>query len=252
MKFIITLLVCISALLQLSSAANVLVIPDEKLEKNLVKKIGDMVDEKKTVSSAIITEQLKRKVVKLKLNAPNKDILEDIYASCVDSVGIIDSVYNCGKCDNWHRTGSATCWALTEDIMVTNYHVFANANHPGWGVTNRRGELSLVTEILAADRISDIAIFRIKGGNFKPLNFGETQKVGGDVHIIAHPAGRYFTYSRGHVTRYSASRVGNGNVWMGVSAEYARGSSGGPVLDSAGNVIGMVANTQSIYYGNAG
>ena len=35
---------------------------------------------------------------------------------------------------------------------------------------------------------------------------------------------------------------------MGVTAEYARGSSGGPVMDDAGNVIGMVSSTNSIYY----
>jgi S1-C subfamily serine protease len=35
---------------------------------------------------------------------------------------------------------------------------------------------------------------------------------------------------------------------MGVTAEYCRGSSGGPVMDDAGNVIGMVSSTNSIYY----
>jgi S1-C subfamily serine protease len=37
-----------------------------------------------------------------------------------------------------------------------------------------------------------------------------------------------------------------------VTADYAKGSSGGPVVNEAGKVVGMVSNTQSIYYGPRG
>jgi S1-C subfamily serine protease len=35
---------------------------------------------------------------------------------------------------------------------------------------------------------------------------------------------------------------------MSITADYARGSSGSPVLDDSGAVVGMVADTRSIYY----
>ena len=35
---------------------------------------------------------------------------------------------------------------------------------------------------------------------------------------------------------------------MSITADYAKGSSGGPVLDADGHVVGMVCSTQSIYY----
>ena len=35
---------------------------------------------------------------------------------------------------------------------------------------------------------------------------------------------------------------------MAITAEFAKGSSGGPVFDEKGNVIGLAASTVSIYY----
>ena len=35
---------------------------------------------------------------------------------------------------------------------------------------------------------------------------------------------------------------------MAITAEFAKGSSGGPVLDANGNLVGMAAATSSIYY----
>jgi hypothetical protein len=35
---------------------------------------------------------------------------------------------------------------------------------------------------------------------------------------------------------------------MQITADYARGSSGGPILDREGNLIGLVSSTSPVYY----
>ncbi|WP_159434830.1 S1 family peptidase [Rubritalea squalenifaciens] len=225
------------------------VIDDHKLTSDLGDKIGKLVEEEKTTPGEDLFKQLERTKADLQLKQPSTQECKNVYSECVDGVGIIASVYKCGKCDKWHRSACATCWTLTEDgIMVTNYHVFKNKDHSGFGVLSRDGRVAPVVEVLAADKETDIAIFRVKGEGFKALKLGDSEEVGNDVHIIAHPDGRFFTYTAGNVSRYYQPRGKSNTVWMAVTAEFAKGSSGGPVLDSEGNVVGMVANTQSIYY----
>ena len=53
----------------------------------------------------------------------------------------------------------------------------------------RDGKTYPVTEILAASKVDDIAIFRVKGTDLKPLPIlpeGKDIAVGKNVNIIAH------------------------------------------------------------------
>lgn len=169
-----------------------------------------------------------------------------------DSVHLISSVYKCGRCDNWHLAGVATAWALTRDgLMVTNQHVFAKARGKVMGVCDRHGNVHPVIEVLAADEASDTALFRVEADSLVPLELGPAAGIGAEVEVISHPHGRFFMHTFGRVSRYSETPQREDRpavVRMSITADYAKGSSGGPVLDSGNRVVGMVCNTQSIYY----
>jgi len=230
------------------------VIDDAAIQKSLTKDIGALVDDEKTTSGKDLAAQLDRKSCPLKISAGSTTLDKNLYADCSDSVVAVASVYKCSKCTSWHRSGAATAWVLSADgVMVTNYHVFDGKTVAGFGIRTRDGRVAPVVEILAADKETDIAIFRVTGEGFKPLALGPDAQVGSDVHIIAHPDSRFYTYTTGKVSRYyrkampkSSKEVGSS--LMTVTAEFAKGSSGGPVMDSSGNVVGMVSSTQSIYY----
>jgi S1-C subfamily serine protease len=171
-------------------------------------------------------------------------------------VGALSSVYKCNKCSKWHLSGSATTWCLTADgVFVTNYHVFESARGVVTGVCMPDGKVAAVKEILAADRTADVCLFRVQGEVFQPLPLAGPAAVGTKVRVLSHPEGRFFFQTSGEVARYHR-RPGRGKVapstWMSVTADFARGSSGGPVIDPAGRVVGMVSNTQSIYYESSG
>lgn len=64
-----------------------------------------------------------------------------------------------------------------------------------------------------------------------------------------HPAQKEETDSPASpvLEKHAASNSEGRQIWMNITAEYARGSSGGPILDERGRVVGMVSSTQSIY-----
>ena len=228
-----------------------LVIDDHKILRQIPLEVGGLVDRGEAVSSKKLAPQMKRSKVKLAIAKPATELVPNLYASRSDSVVAIASVYKCDRCSDWHSSGAATGWILSKDgVMVTNYHVFNGKDVSGFGIMTRDGRFAPVLEILAASKQDDVAIFRVGGGGYKPMPLGTDAPVGSDLHIIAHPDSRFYTYTSGKVSRYYRKR-GHGKpgpAIMAVTAEFARGSSGGPVMDSAGNVVGMVASTQSIYY----
>jgi S1-C subfamily serine protease len=72
--------------------------------------------------------------------------------------------------------------------------------------------------------------------------------------VLGHPGDCYYTFTQGHVTRYSAYKEDDGSRtrWMSITADYAYGSSGSPVVDRYGNVVAMAALTENIDYPDDG
>ena len=229
------------------------VIDDQKITETLVKSTSDAVG-KEGVPTAddLCKKAMKSDQLKLEIEEPKtaKPSSAD-YETLSQSVFLIDTIYKCGKCDHWHQGSAATAWCLSEDgLMVTNAHVFRGAKGAAMGVINREGKAYPVTELLGFDVATDIAIFRVKGEGMRPLRMGTAAEVGKPVSIISNPNGNLFVRTEGSVSRYalgSAAPQLPKVPWMAVTAEYAKGSSGGPVFNSDGEVVGMVNSTRSIY-----
>jgi len=206
--------------------------------------IPDAADISKTAKSAPRCEHA--------IDLGQKTAATSDYEELTKSVFLVGTVYKCDKCDQWHAGGIATAWCVSEDgLMATNAHVLQNAKGAAMGICDREGKCYPVTTVVAVDPAADVALFRVKGEGFRPMPLAKAASIGDKVRVISHPDRRYFSHTSGEVSRYYLQPArGDKKVstWMTITADYAKGSSGGPVFNNDGEVVGMVSSTQSIYY----
>ncbi|MGB0580100.1 MAG: S1 family peptidase [Limisphaerales bacterium] len=167
---------------------------------------------------------------------------------------IVSGLYKCDRCEKWHASGASGV-ALTKDgVFATCHHVIAATNRHAFFVMTAGGEVAPVVEVLAANEKADVAICRVTGIELNPVPLADVNPpVGSPISLISHPSGNHFTLTTGVISRYFFKPISKNRSMpaMSITAEFAKGSSGGPVFDAAGNVVGLAASTRSIYYHEA-
>lgn len=129
--------------------------------------------------------------------------------------------------------------------IITNAHVVGHAHEVR--VTTSGKKKALLAEVLRVDTARDVALLRLEtvppGMNIPVLPVRDDKpKVGDDVYAIGAPAYRNLqdTVTKGIVSahRYDKRR----KMWFIQSDVYVYGgNSGGPLLDSRGNLVGVTA-----------
>jgi serine protease Do len=176
-----------------------------------------------------------------------------LYRQCAPSVVSIGSIFQCGKCDEWHSGGAASGWIASPDgLIVTNAHLFENGKNDPLAVMMLDGEIFPVKGIVAADKEKDIAILRIDSGKktLPALPLANSAEPGEEVYVISHPQGQFYCLTSGKISRFHRNHLKEDEPptdWMSITADFAGGSSGGPVLNKNGEVVGMVASTLTAY-----
>ena len=204
----------------------------------------------KTKSDAELRRQLNRKTCELDLpTAADSPITDsELYARACESVFVVCSLYKSETRGDW-QTSLATAFVVTEDgVLSTSCHVFDNEDSAdAIVVMDVRKNVYPVTELLAANKQTDTCLFRIDATNLKPLPLAKDALPGTSVRIVAHPGDSFYFFSGGHVANYE--RDGDSVLWMNVTADFGQGSSGGPVFNEQGHVIGQVSRTFTLYAG---
>jgi serine protease Do len=134
-------------------------------------------------------------------------------------------------------------------IFVTNFHVAAEKDADTLAVMTSDGRVFPVKAVLAASKLADVAICQIDGdGDFESVALVGGARSGTHVRVLSNPDEALYTLTEGFVSRYSVLREdGNATTVLETTAESAVGSSGGPLFDDRGNVIGMGASTSAVY-----
>jgi serine protease Do len=145
--------------------------------------------------------------------------------------------------------GGSGFFVSSDGLIVTNYHVVSDKNAEYTVYTND-GKKHTAT-VLARDSSLDIAVIKIPISNAPYLTFGDSKNIqlGQTVIAIGNALGEFRnTVSVGVVSGLSrsieAGDIGGGSIEqldevIQTDAAINPGNSGGPLLDLAGNVIGV-------------
>jgi len=236
----------------------VLPVDDFALKRNFENKLGALLETNKTTSPEILRQQLgesNRKAAISPVRNPAERTEElstsQLYQRVRQSTLLLGNIYKCKKCSKWH--GAMAGGVVIDSgkrLAATNYHVMTSKDASAFGAMSQSGSVFPIIEVMAASKLSDVAIVRLGGQNKLPPALALSSvpaPIGETIHIVSHPDGRFFSYSRGIVSRYFLAHRSRAEK-MQVTANFARGSSGSGVADSQGRIVGLVSSTNSIYY----
>lgn len=149
-------------------------------------------------------------------------------------------------------TGLGTGFVVSSDgLIATNLHVIGNARQASIELADGRKFKDI--EVINFDDAHDLIVLRIPAKNLTPLVLGDSAKVkvGERVVAIGHPLGLGNTVSDGLVS--AVRKINPQFTVLQVSAPISHGSSGGPLFNESGEVIGIstliVTQGQNLNFG---
>ncbi len=230
----------------------------QAVSTSFAEELGGLLEAGKMLTPGQIQEQLvPLRPTNLDLSRPRgrQRSPDQIYREALKSVVQVGRVFKCGKCDHWHES-SAGGFVIHEDgYIATNFHVIQSLTGKegeGMGVRLADGRVLPVQRIVASDKANDLAVIQVESGNLTPLRIAAGIDIGDPVYVLSHPVGVFNTFTEGIVSnkvrRHGSARGRRAVPELNITADFAKGSSGSPVLDQCGEVVGMVRSTRSTYY----
>ncbi|MDP6752052.1 MAG: serine protease [Verrucomicrobiota bacterium] len=225
--------------------AEPVVINDRQIIRQMTAKASRMMDSDSVVGMKTLIERLKKEP-KVNLRLPKTGSASADEAR--KAVAVVGGVYKCDKCTRWH-VAPASGFLIAEDLVVTNYHVVDNPERSGLAVRLFDGRVFMVEDVVASSEQYDLVVLRLPKTGIKPIALGQAAPVGAKVDLISHPNHKFYTLSEGRVARYFVTQRNRRPVpAMAITADFGKGSSGAPVLNEDGQVVGVAASTESLYY----
>jgi S1-C subfamily serine protease len=128
-----------------------------------------------------------------------------------------------------------------EGLILTNAHVISNAQQIEVKLSDKH---TYKAQRIGVDPSHDLALLKINAPNLVPATLAESQNlvVGQRVYAIGNPFGLQGTMTRGIISAIRSIRGPQGNPIedaIQTDAAVNPGNSGGPLLNSKGEVIGI-------------
>jgi S1-C subfamily serine protease len=130
---------------------------------------------------------------------------------------------------------------VREDIVATNLHVVEGAAGGYAKIVGKQQKYN-ITGYVAIDNKMDLVLLKIDKVKAPAITLGDSSKIaiGDEIFAVGNPKGLEGTFSKGIV---SAIRKIEEDTLLQITAPISPGSSGGPILNSEGDVIGISVAT---------
>ncbi|MCC6672237.1 MAG: trypsin-like peptidase domain-containing protein [Planctomycetes bacterium] len=172
------------------------------------------------------------------------------------SVVVVAQFFQCGECEDWHlqpatgfavgRSGAvATSWHVleTDESQKSSYLVVATLS----------GRVFPVRDLLCVQPDADLCVLGTEATDLWPLPLRTEARVGESVYCLSNPEGQFAYFSEGRIARKHVFRETRGALifqretatqMLQVTLDFAYGSSGAPIVDACGNLVGIATATQ--------
>ena len=178
--------------------------------------------------------------VTLKLNAPKGESLslQEVYDKVSPAVVGITSYID----EFRYSWGTGVVFDAEAGYLITNTHILQGCT--GAKVTLMDGR-ELDAQLVGADEASDIAVLQVQSGELDAAEFGRSAslRVGDEVSAIGNPLSQAYT---GTMTNGIISAIDRNVTYGGhtmtllqTNAALNEGNSGGPLIDTRGQIIGI-------------
>lgn len=126
-------------------------------------------------------------------------------------------------------------------LAVSNYHVFEGTSKGLEVIETLDGKQFKIKSVLAKSKENDYIVFQVNIGGYnisRPIPVvSRSPEIGEDVFAIGNPRGLESTLSKGIVSAFREN-----NTLIQTTAEITHGSSGGPLMNMKGEVIGITTS----------
>jgi serine protease Do len=198
-------------------------------EKELIIREQIVTIEEKKSEIKLLNQELKLLKESISKVKPKKE-LYNLYNEVKSSVYLIYT-------KNEKGTSQGSAFVVSkEGIAISNYHVFKNASSAI--AINGKGNEFLISEIIEKNEEEDYIIFKL-GPLTNSIPFVKISEnvpnIGEDVFAVGNPNGLRQTLSKGIISSYRKHLIQT-------TTEITHGSSGGPLFNDKGEVIGITSS----------
>ena len=149
---------------------------------------------------------------------------------------------------NGDTLGHGSGFFVRPNLIVTNYHVIDGASR-GYAKLVNTAIAYPINGFTAVDKTYDLALLKVSIPGVTPLPVGDSHvvQIGESVYVAGNPQGLEGTFSDGIIS--GRRDKGTKKERLQMTAPISPGSSGGPVLNRKGEVIGVSTSLYNPIFG---